>query len=118
MSVTPAWRRKYYADNLKKLRAQQRARHWADRPRAKRHAKKQRKIRGINYRLFMSGLACNYCWIKDTRLLEWAHIGDQKKKCCVTQYIYTSAKKLVEEMNKCVVLCANHHKIFDLCKEG
>ena len=51
------------------------------------------------------------CKINDTRVLEWAHIVPRKSSPAISSI--TSWKKLWEELDKCMVLCANHHKLYD-----
>lgn len=55
---------------------------------------------------------CAHCGIKDHRVLDWAHLPGTIKTMNVSRLV-SSKSRMVEEMEKCIVLCANCHRIFD-----
>jgi hypothetical protein len=60
-----------------------------------------------------SSKGCIRCGITDSRVLEFHHKGDSPKSFNIADYYYTqySADKLIEEIAKCDVICANCHRI-------
>ena len=78
----------------------------------KRALKHYRKI--IN-EYFVNG--CVRCYNKDFRVLEFDHVSGDKKAVRGTEGVMSyvregySWKRIKEEINKCVVLCCNCHKI-------
>lgn len=62
----------------------------------------------------MADLFCANCFNSDRRVLEWAHLHHTKKVVSIGAIIrHGNTKKVLAEMEKCVVLCANCHKIYD-----
>lgn len=56
---------------------------------------------------------CIRCHIKDPRVLEFHHLDTSKKEFNIADYYYShySFKKLELEIAKCVIICANCHRI-------
>lgn len=61
-----------------------------------------------------SKIGCNKCGIKDVRVLEFHHIDSKQKDFAIADYYYHQfgETRLVAELKKCEVLCANCHRIF------
>ncbi len=57
---------------------------------------------------------CIRCKITDPRVLEFHHLNSSKKEFNIADYYYShfSFEKLEEEIAKCVIICANCHRIF------
>ncbi len=61
--------------------------------------------------------SCYYCGIEDYRVLEFHHI--QKKDFNIStalHYSHLSLSRIKEEVKKCIVVCANCHRIIH-CKK-
>jgi len=56
---------------------------------------------------------CMRCKIKDPRVLEFHHLDTKKKEFNIADYYYShfSFEKLNAEIAKCVIICANCHRI-------
>lgn len=56
---------------------------------------------------------CIRCKIKDPRVLEFHHLDTSKKEFNIADYYYShfSFEKLNQEIAKCVIICANCHRI-------
>jgi hypothetical protein len=56
---------------------------------------------------------CTKCGNEDGRVLDFHHIDSEKKKfgISVSQWYNQPLVELIEELAKCVVLCANCHRI-------
>lgn len=79
-----------------------------------RQRKRQRgQVKIAAYRNFMREMFCAYCFESNPVVLQWAHVEAHTKSTCVTSLIKRSPLELVTEMNKCVILCANCHCIYD-----
>lgn len=75
-------------------------------------AKDQRARREENSLWFLEykkSLYCAICKNNDFRVLEFHHIG--KKDINVSDMMTHSKKRIMEEICKCIVLCANCHRI-------
>lgn len=53
---------------------------------------------------------CVDCGESDVRVLEFDHLPEFQKLANVSSLVSGSSDKLIEEMNKCDVVCANCHK--------
>ena len=72
---------------------------------------------GLDYR---AGLRCLDCGESDTVCLDFHHLNPALKDYSVSELINKrySAKKIEEEIAKCVVLCSNcHRKLHRLLRE-
>ena len=80
---------------------------------AKRYAKKREQYRDKQRKIFyeyMSTKRCMSCGISDIRVLEFDHRSD--KKFNISDKVGSmNFEKLVEEIEKCDILCANCHRI-------
>lgn len=63
----------------------------------------------------MKTVRCAYCGFDDRRGIEWAHLPGYEKKAAVGHLITVGAtmRRIIEELNRCLPLCATHHKILD-----
>lgn len=93
---------------------------WRRRDRKKRphiwYAKRQAWVRQqrLWYANLMSIMKCAYCKLSDHVVLDWAHIPGFKKLDNVAHMIgRCGIGKILHEMSKCLVLCANCHRRFD-----
>lgn len=59
-------------------------------------------------------VGCTRCGIRDVRVLEFHHIDGSKKEFAIADYYYRQygEARLLQELRKCKVLCANCHRIF------
>lgn len=85
----------------------------------KRHPEKDRQVR-LDARQsarqkvadYKEARGCEKCGISDPRVLDLHHKDGEDKIMAVSQMMYRfSWEKVVEEMDKCRVLCANCHRI-------
>lgn len=56
-------------------------------------------------------LGCRRCGIKDHRVLDFHHLGDKEQAVALAVGASWSIRKLQAEIDKCIVLCANCHRI-------
>lgn len=69
---------------------------------------KERRKQWINSIKTESG--CCLCHESDVEILDFHHFNQNDKKFNITSETDLNIKDLVEEINKCVVLCANCHR--------
>lgn len=76
--------------------------------RNKRNKKKSR----VWYNEFKSNLKCNRCPENHPACLEFHHVDPTKKEFTISILIGTtySIKKIIKEIEKCEILCANCHR--------
>ncbi|SRR6266550_5461557 len=75
---------------------------------------KQKRLELVEwYREYKKTLRCADCGQNHPATLEFHHLDPTKKEALVSRLIATtsSLRRLQEEMAKCVVLCANCHRI-------
>ena len=60
---------------------------------------------------FKKEKGCEKCGIDDPRVLDFHHTGDKEFALADYYYHQFSFEKAKEEMSKCIVLCANCHRI-------
>jgi hypothetical protein len=72
---------------------------------------KESGARMDKFREYKKTLKCNRCGYSDYRALEFHHTDDNKEgnPCVIARH--RSWKKVMEELNKCEVLCSNCHRI-------
>ena len=72
-----------------------------------------RPSRTAENRLFVDSIlrqaGCSICGERDHRCLEFHHINPTDKKAEVVRLISWSRQRLLEEINRCAVLCCNCH---------
>ena len=56
-------------------------------------------------------LSCARCHMSDSRCLEFHHFRDKTVAIAEAVYCGWSIKRIQQEIDKCVVLCANCHRI-------
>lgn len=78
----------------------------------KRRAKKFRKILKEKRKIWVNNIkvlyGCQLCGERDLEVLDFHHVDESKKDFNITSS--KTIKLLTEEINKCVVLCANDHR--------
>ena len=69
---------------------------------------------------YLADKSCVRCGIKDYRVLEFDHLDPSKKSFGIAQGIHgiLSWPKLLAEIEKCQILCANCHKIRTAEQQG
>jgi len=75
----------------------------------KKARKYDRKIKNF-YESLKNQKFCKVCKESDYRCLEFHHIDPKTKKFNISCYKGHSRKTLLEEIEKCIVLCSNCHK--------
>ena len=60
--------------------------------------------------LVKSTLGCARCPERDPRVLDWNHIDRKTKSANISKLMTGSLERLIEELLKCEVLCANCHR--------
>ena len=60
---------------------------------------------------YRGGLKCQQCGIDDHRVMEFHHRDPSKKDNSISSMLTHSWKRIVREIEKCDVLCANCHRI-------
>jgi hypothetical protein len=61
-------------------------------------------------RNFKNTLCCSECGIKDERVLDFHHLGNKTGTVCRLLLKGCSVKRLLDEINQCLVTCANCHR--------
>jgi len=67
------------------------------------------------------GAKCSQCgYDKHTSALDFHHVDPETKKFTISSSLNRSLKSLLEEIDKCVILCANCHRVaeHELSKTG
>lgn len=59
---------------------------------------------------------CSKCGIRDPRVLEFHHVRDKKFSIAERAYYHYGINRLKKEIDKCILLCANCHRILQ-CAE-
>lgn len=54
---------------------------------------------------------CTKCGIKDPRVLDFHHLRDKKFAISDYYYYHFSLEKVQKEIKKCIVICANCHRV-------
>ncbi len=89
--------RKYYENNTEKVRAA---------------IKKANKANKEKWQAFKSTLKCAVCEENHPAVLDFHHINPADKEYSVSRLVSDrSYTKAMKEIEKCIVLCANHHRI-------
>jgi predicted class III extradiol MEMO1 family dioxygenase len=89
--------RKYYENNTEKVRAA---------------IKKVNKANKEKWQEFKATLKCSVCGENHPAVLDFHHIDPKEKTYSVSRLVSDrSYSKAMEEIKKCIVLCANHHRI-------
>jgi len=72
----------------------------------------RRKERKKWYQEIMKDKSCKYCPENSIECLDWHHIDPSTKKSEVCKLLnqFRSFKSVLEEMNKCIVVCSNCHR--------
>lgn len=70
--------------------------------------RKQVRLKALEYK----GSTCTVCkYNKCLKALEFHHLASDKKDFGISEKGYTrSWKKIIEELDKCILLCANCHR--------
>lgn len=63
------------------------------------------------------GKVCLDCGYDDARALEWHHIDPSTKSFSISRCGGRSKESILEEINKCYLICANCHRIRHYCNE-
>lgn len=102
--------REYYKNNREKImqRTSLYAKNNPDIPRKSSKAFTEKKYK--EFIEFKKTLSCLDCGMDDFRCLEFHHLDPNEKEDNLSN-LYRHTKKFLEELKKCVVLCANCHKI-------
>ena len=82
---------------------------------------KEKQIQKINKRQeeikrwmteYKSQLSCEYCGFDNPLALEFHHVKDKKRKNVSYLAAFGASKEtILEEIDKCIVLCSNCHQI-------
>ena len=96
-----AYARKWYSENKPKMVANSvNYRREVARPRNRAYVNDAKALVG-----------CRRCGIKDHRVLDFHHLGDKDSAIAFAVQDGWSLKRIQAEIEKCVVLCANCHRI-------
>ena len=75
-----------------------------------------KRIRKDNHREWLKNFkkssVCNKCGVADYRVLEFHHLNEKEKDFSISfNYLNLGLDKIKQEIKKCVILCANCHRI-------
>lgn len=74
-------------------------------------ARNSRKARGVAYKAWKLTLQCQLCGCSDVECLDFHHVDSKQKEISISAGIHeVSSKRLVSELTKCAVVCANCHR--------
>lgn len=95
--------KRMYVDNYKR---------WATENRAQAVAvqSRHRTRRWVLLNSIKALLGCVRCGEKDPRCLDFHHLDEDQKVCTVSQMLCWAFDKLMAEVLKCEILCANCHR--------
>ncbi len=64
------------------------------------------------YQEFMAGKSCTFCSESALECLDWHHIDPSTKTAQISYMVraHRSKTKILEEMDKCVLVCSNCHR--------
>lgn len=84
---------------------------------------KTKRIRKDKHRQWLKDLkissTCSRCGTNDHRVLEFHHLDGHKKDFSVSlSYLNLGLARVKQEIKKCVILCANCHRITHYEKNG
>lgn len=98
-------------NNLEKNREYHRQYYQANKVKRLEQNKKWEDKKRKEFKEYKEKLVCLHCGENDPICLEFHHLDPSKKDVNVSIVVGRwSTKKIKEEINKCVVLCANCHK--------
>ena len=77
-----------------------------------RQTERRKEIRKF-FNDYMRTQSCAHCGNNDYRVLEYHHINPEIKEVTISNAIGTgwSRERILREIDKCIVLCANCHRI-------
>mgnify|MGYP001196141784 FL=1 len=75
------------------------------------YSKERIKKNKSKYIKYKKGLCCSNCGVKDYRVLDLHHLKDKKGNVIDLIYQGYSWITIEKEINKCVPLCSNCHRI-------
>lgn len=55
---------------------------------------------------------CQYCGTKIKSIIDFHHVRDKKHVVSKLVHLGYAIEKIKKELEKCIVLCANHHRMF------
>jgi len=116
-------RKETYRKNFKKAKKKTRTWYWNNRAYAIKRESEYRmmriKISRDFVNTYLSEHPCVDCGMTDIRVLEFDHVRGVKVDC-VAYFVARgkSPEKILEEINKCEVRCANCHRIRHYAKKG
>jgi len=80
---------------------------------SKARTSKKRKIESKAWREFKATLSCSKCGFSHPAAMDFHHVNKADKEGGVHKFAQMrNYKKAHEEIKKCIVLCANCHRIF------
>ena len=83
----------------------------AERQKAKLRQAQRRKDFREFYREYKSNLKCSKCGFSHPAALDFHHTNSSEKEYTLGSIGVVSKEKFLEEVKKCIVLCANCHRI-------
>lgn len=72
----------------------------------------RRSNRKVWYRDFMQNFSCKFCSESSIECLDWHHLDPSTKRDTVSTLLneYRSMQSVLDEMEKCIVVCSNCHR--------
>src|SRR5208282_531765 len=67
---------------------------------------------------YKASKGCARCSIRDSRVLEFHHVGEKEINVARAAGLGWSLERLMTEIEKCIVLCANCHRIETFLTRG
>ena len=86
---------RYYAENRETILNRQKAKY---------------KFLSETFHAWRDTLECSMCGFDDGACLDFHHCDPTQKETSIIRQATKSKEKMIEELNKCVVVCANCHR--------
>jgi hypothetical protein len=67
---------------------------------------------------YLSNHSCQECGESDVRMLEFHHVGDKEETISKMVGEGYSVERIQRELDKTIVLCANHHRVLTIEERG
>ena len=107
-------RKEYYSENqlAEQKKAREYMRQWYRDHKEEASVKGREKYRKkrVEWDAFVATQKCLHCGMKDPVCLDFHHRDPETKDYPVSQMLTYGWKRIMEEVDKCIVLCANCHR--------
>jgi len=112
LKTNPNYIRKWKGQNREQTLEHRRRVYWKNRDYYVQWDEERRRVRSLWFLEYKQCHPCEECGVTDHRCLEFHHInGRGKEDIPVSQLSHRNQKRVLKEIQKCQILCANCHRI-------